>query len=342
MERNKSIFFTIKSKIIYGLYKYFAMKSSLFRSVFRKIFVFISENNQKKAFLSIEKYIHLLKINTYDKYNQLTHVDVIYDEFTKSEPKYFMVATPYPYGDDRFENPSLYSSSDGIEWNDYGINPIISSNNLNGAYFSDPDIIKTNGVFRIYFRERTYDENGKIDRILSIESSDLLSWSHPKVLLEAKNQNHFSPAAVELMGKIFVFYVKFTNKIPSLVRCIDNDNAFVDIVEAKIAGIPEGGILWHIDVVIDGSTLHGAFTISNIPNQLGKELYYGTSTNEGLSWQIIGRIKLPEKLRANSRFIYRSSFVKTNNDNWELFLAIGMSDYSWHLLKYDNFRFEIE
>ena len=342
MKRNKSVFFTIKSQIIYGLYRVFCKKSNLFRSIFRNMFVFIGENNQKKAFLNIEKYIHLLKIKTYDKYNQLTHVDVIFDEFSKSIPKYIMVATPFPYGDDRFENPCLYSSSDGIEWNDYGINPIISSNNFNGAYFSDPDIIKMNGIFRIYFRERTYDEKGKTDRILSIESSNLLSWSYPKVLLEAKNQNHFSPAAVDFMGNLFVFYVKFTHKTSSLVRCIDNDNAFVDIVEVKITGIPEGGILWHIDVVMDGTTLHGAFTIYNIPNQLGKELYYGTSANEGLSWQIIGRIKLPENLRTISRFIYRSSFVKTYNDNWELFLAIGMIDYSWHLLKYDDFRFEIE
>lgn len=62
-----------------------------------------------------------LNIPTYDGSNQVVHPSVIDFLAEYGLPqwggyRFWMVITPYPYGNDASENPSIYSSDDGINW----------------------------------------------------------------------------------------------------------------------------------------------------------------------------------------------------------------------------------
>lgn len=58
----------------------------------------------------------LLTIPTYTGGGQCTHPSVIYIEDGFAGYKYWMGMTPYPNGNDDYENPSLVASNDGINW----------------------------------------------------------------------------------------------------------------------------------------------------------------------------------------------------------------------------------
>ena len=62
-----------------------------------------------------------LQIPTYDGSGQVVHPSVIdfineYGIDAWSGYRYWMVLTPYPQSQDKFENPSLYASHDGLTW----------------------------------------------------------------------------------------------------------------------------------------------------------------------------------------------------------------------------------
>lgn len=54
-----------------------------------------------------------------------------------------MAVTPYPFGVDYFENPSIYKSHDGINWYSAGNNPIAFPTQRKKAHLSDPSIKTT-------------------------------------------------------------------------------------------------------------------------------------------------------------------------------------------------------
>src|SRR5690348_15730970 len=60
-----------------------------------------------------------LAIDTYDGSGQLVHPDVLLDG-----DRILLAATPYPYTNDRFENPCLYTG-DGTHFESVGKAPIV-------------------------------------------------------------------------------------------------------------------------------------------------------------------------------------------------------------------------
>ena len=103
-----------------------------------------------------------LIIPTYDKSNQVVHPSVI-DFYTEhglqqwGGYRFWMVATPYPYSNDFYENPCVYTSSDGVNWfvPHKIINPIDQApGGLKMGFNNDPDMIYDPDAdeIRVYFR----------------------------------------------------------------------------------------------------------------------------------------------------------------------------------------------
>ncbi len=109
-----------------------------------------------------------LNIPTYDGLNQVVHPSVI-DFLTEyGVPKwgghrFWMVITPYPYGDDTYENPSIYVSDDGVNWfvPSNIKNPIVSApGGWKRGFNNDPDLIYDPDAdeIRVYYRFSSIDE----------------------------------------------------------------------------------------------------------------------------------------------------------------------------------------
>lgn len=99
-----------------------------------------------------------------------------------------MVLTPYPYSNDKYENPSILSSNDGVTWViPPGFKKPVDIKEDKKNFNSDPEILYDQGTntLILYWREvlmGQYDkiwrtriyENGKVEpKILTVEES----WS---------------------------------------------------------------------------------------------------------------------------------------------------------------------
>ena len=127
------VFFAILCCYAYYFYNYYKISFSDFiLKIVRKFFrIFFKTNIIKKPLGPLSEYVKtvnsvdtendnavLLNIPTSDGYSQAVHPDVIYnpDGFGVDKKCFWMVCTPYPNQDDRYENPELFQSDDGYFW----------------------------------------------------------------------------------------------------------------------------------------------------------------------------------------------------------------------------------
>ena len=137
--------------------------------------------------------VHALSLVTYEGSGQAVHPDFVRLPSTWSGDPFRLVATPYPGGNATYENPSLYTGSNGTDWAvpDGVINPLEKSSG--GGYLSDPDMLYDPDAneLRIYYR-RVTNEN----EIWLIRSSDGVVWSAPVLTVHASNHLIVSPTIV--------------------------------------------------------------------------------------------------------------------------------------------------
>jgi coenzyme F420-reducing hydrogenase beta subunit len=150
--------------------------TSLPKKIFSRIFRIIPTSAisyQVIRFLSqtatvLENAAEPLNIPTYDGSNQVVHPSVIdfLEEYGLPQwggYRFWMVITPYPYANDTYENPSVYTSNDGITWvvPPHIINPV---NNAPGGwergFNNDPDMVYDPDLdeIRVYFRFASTDQ----------------------------------------------------------------------------------------------------------------------------------------------------------------------------------------
>ena len=105
-----------------------------------------------------------LRIPTYENSEQATHPDII--EFLNplfNNYRYMLAFTPYSYSNDKYENPSIVFSNNGIKWyEDYIKNPIVDNQYPDKYWFCDPDLVYANNKFYLYFL--TGERGGKLFR----------------------------------------------------------------------------------------------------------------------------------------------------------------------------------
>lgn len=129
----------------------------------------------------------LLNLETSDGSGQACHPDVLYIRggFGSKKWPYWMVCTPYPYKDNRVENPEIFVSYDGIIWAgpDGGQNPIVATPKVAGDHNSDPDMVFYENQMWLFYREtqksrapgKTPDRN----IIYLLKSKDGVQWTPP-------------------------------------------------------------------------------------------------------------------------------------------------------------------
>lgn len=135
-------------------------------------------------------------LHTYEGSGQAVHPDqALVDPgspLTTAATRWLGV-TPYPYGDAKRENPSVFSGDAPEAWSllEYATNPVAMP--AAGAYLSDPDLVYVPDLEQIwlYYREVTGE-----NRILLTRTSDGRSWSAPQMVARAASHMIVSPAIV--------------------------------------------------------------------------------------------------------------------------------------------------
>ena len=137
----------------------------------------------------------LLTMPTYDGSGELVHPDAVVFPDRWQGRRYWVSATPYPTGNPKFENPSLYQgyTSRSLMVPAGVTNPLATPGAL-GGYMSDPDMLydPDHNQLRMYYRQTTQ----AADLLYMITSDNGTTWSPAQRVFTGERYGLISPAIV--------------------------------------------------------------------------------------------------------------------------------------------------
>jgi len=264
--------------------------------------------------------INHLHIPTYDGSNQAMHPDIIYFSNGWNYYKYWMVMTPYPFGNDRYENPSIVVSNDGKTWKvPEGLkNPLITSP-VNG-YNSDTDMIYNaeKDELWIYFLRYLSDE--KIVKLGLMRSSNGINWSNFEYLIEwnlEKDDNGRSHTIVKQGSLLSLWYERGKGKDITWIEYRSSDDGIKWSEPTKVNILQEGYNIWHLDVIYvpekeEYWMLYCAYPINS---NLGDTILFFAKSRDRLNWRTYSVPVLKKGKVWDNTQIYRSTFLYNQKSN---------------------------
>lgn len=282
----------------------------------------------------------LLKLTTYDGSGQSVHPDVVLTKDKNGKDMFLMAHTPYPFYQDKFENPCLYYSYNGINFFpvDSLTNPIVPLTYIDSTkpqphrnHNDDPDLL-FDAKKQQWLLHYLATFNPDSQNVVQLSSKDLVHWQKQNAI-EYKNlgtQDPFivSPSVSPAPKKGYVlFYVNNNgSKTKNTIEYISTKSLYkwnkTKRTQVTIAGIDTALVPWHIDVIkhTDGyyymtlcahRTDFNWFDEKQIPDY---ELLFARSANLK-DWAISPTNINPCKngTLKECNYIYRSSSVFTTN-----------------------------
>jgi hypothetical protein len=165
-----------------------------------------------------------------------------------------MAVTPYPSAREKYENPSVYRSTDGLRWREPAsrVNPVVPRPRFD--HNCDPDLVRTAEGFAMLYletqRRKFRPDRLNFQELRIVRSADGCSWGEPATLLRwdlDRDPFYLSPSAVRTPGgwRIFLVWPK-----GRCVRWLDAAEDLCSLTGAKgeIELRPEGTRPWHLDV----------------------------------------------------------------------------------------------
>jgi len=261
-----------------------------------------------------------LSIPTYDGKDQCVHPDVLFFPEGWNGYSYWMAMTPYPNGNDKYENPCLVASNDNTNWVEPLVNP--QDTKPNGTHNSDTELVylEDSNSFQLLYRRGEW-------QLYSKWSSDGRNWSKERDLsFDGGRWNCcLSPSVVvEDDGNLSIWMVNGVGYPNTLMlynhEIYANDNWTLK-ANCTIVNMPAGKDIWHIDVSRHPNMdlYLGLMTLSDRNSTCNTTLYLGISV-DGLKWWLRSGELLPRSTSGwDNEMIYRSSgFVQRSSTNHTL------------------------
>ena len=261
----------------------------------------------------------ILNIPTSDNYREAVHPEVIYIDkgFGINRHKFWMVCTPYPNQDARYENPEVFSSEDGFFWYlpQSGINPIVKKPNDFLSHNSDATIVYHQNKLTIFFRTSFYEGKKKSRNLIqSIESFDGINWINLKTIMDSDKNLYLSPTIKRLKDKWIMWTVDYNTKNKnalSIYRCVSEDLVnWKDFSEVKCKGLPSIALPWHIGLEIIDEKILCVLTSCEKIGGKKSENWLVKSEDLGFSFEVVKSFE--NKYSFENWFQYRASIVNIN------------------------------
>ncbi len=247
----------------------------------------------------------LLSISTYDGSGQAVHPDIIL-----SNNIFYLAITPYPFSNDSYENPCLYSSIDGLEFNPCVSNPLVKT--PKNGHNSDPDIfIDNSGILNICYRESISND---ADNIILLKNKGNLRFRSSTILhypiIDPKNRV-LSPSITYYQDQYYLFYMRkyeikylTSSNLDSLDKTNEHD---INI------HMPENYRCWHVDVFKAQDTDEYYMLLHGYLGAYNYSLTFATSTDL-TNWTVQGEIINNDNLTDEEAwYVYRSTGIVNNN-----------------------------
>jgi len=226
-----------------------------------------------------------LVIPTYDGSNQATHPDVLLERDPSGTSHLTMAMTPYPYSNDRFENPSLVVSSDGMSFTAPPgvLAPLVPAPPYD--HNDDPDIRRDprTGEYEILYLETLRPDR---QTLVALNSRDKVTWKRrDAVVYEFKTGARFivSPAAIDEAGKTYLFYVDAATKV--MYTMVSADGKTWDPGAETLLKLELGTVKpWHVDA-IRGDGAYGLL-ISGYDDKFQHQNLYLATSLDLVTWTL--------------------------------------------------------
>ena len=288
----------------------------------------------------------LLNLPTSEGSGEAAHPDVLHVEEGWGAGKwtYLMTATPYPSGNDYFENPEFYVSHDGVRWTtpEGGKNPLAQvpvfpqRRDLKKEFHSDPSLLLHEGVLHLYYRWTGVLLNGgEENRICVVTSADGIGWSESRVVLEEKTKasearKFLSPSLLFLDGEFVMWTVEYERGERFIFRRTSADGLRWE--EPAKTVLHEGSSSfapWHLDVVEGEGQLFLILTTAR-DRGFDAETCWGRGDAGGRVWEITGKPFDPGYFFEGKR-IYRSSMLQRTDGGISLYYSTMSMDGTWNV-----------
>jgi hypothetical protein len=242
---------------------------------------------------------------TYDGSGQGVHPDVLHIPVGWNSKAYWMAFTPFPSGDNQYENPSILASADGQTWvvPDGLTNPI--DPDPTPGFNADTDLILIGSTMWCIYRHHI--DNDDV-RIVARSSTDGVTWSDEVLLFTTDVYNDISPAVIWDGSQFVMFAVKdsqITNVVNTITKrtCATINGTWSAAIECDVHII--GHEVWHVNVILDGTRLWALLVTAD------NYLYLGYSDDDGLTWRTGTTEFIARRAGQWDASLYRSAFLRT-------------------------------
>lgn len=266
---------------------------------------------------------------TYDGSGQAVHPSVLYFASGWNGHKYWMCLTPYPEGNEDYENPSILVSEDGTTWTvPNGLtNPIVAQ--PAGGYNADGEIVMTANGLTMWCLYKV-SVGGEID-IRGKSSTDGVTWSAEVTIIDGTTNLDLSPAVV-WDGSQFVMYstdytsgADATSVFHRRTCATINGTWSAPSACTMDAAYPAGEGAWHQDVIYEAGRFWGLFNFTN------KKDYLAYS-DDGSAWTRTTNpvIDLTADRWDNAQ-IYRGSLIRKDATHFAVWYSANGTGTIWHI-----------
>ncbi len=281
-----------------------------------------------------------LPLVTYDGSGQAVHPDFVRLPASWSGDPFRLVATPYPGGDQTYENPSFFTGSTGTSWAvpDGIQNPLETPFS---GYYSDPDVLYDPDAneLRIYFR-RVKEQN----EVWLIRSADGVIWSAPMLTVTAPNHAIVSPSVVRRGPESWMMWsinagAQGCGAMSTIVELRRSDDGVQWSAPEAVSLADRDGFAWHIDVewIPSRGEYWAVYPVKQPGGCVTDRLRLAVSA-DGVRWRTFPSPVLVKGANEQMRdIVYRSSIdfdAATGTVSlWYSGAAFvgGSAGYSWHL-----------
>jgi hypothetical protein len=280
---------------------------------------------------------------TYDGSGQTVEPTVLYFPNGWQGYQYWMAVSPYPYEDERLENPSILVSHDGQNWSvPPGLtNPIVSP--TKGTTLADATVVydDVSNQLWVYYLHDMHQGPAQSYRgsLMRTTSADGIHWSTPQVVISGANVILNSPS-VGKVGNQFILWVVDTGTGCTTQTGTVNLRTSPDGVNwsaPHALNINQPGyVIWHLNTVfVPGRnqfmSLLAAYPIGS---NCGHTSLFFANSYDGINWQTYPQILLgPSHEGWDSVEIYRSSLIydPANALVRVWYSAQNKADLAWHV-----------
>lgn len=196
-----------------------------------------------------------LPLKSYVGNTQNVHPKVLFIENGFGGHKYWMAYTPYPNGNDVYENPCIAYSDDGIAWTNIAGNPL--DDPQGNGYNSDTHLVYYNGTMEVWYR---YVSSGdtRYETIYRQTSTDGVTWTAKQAVLTSTTAGavHYLSPAVLFDGTKYQMWVVDNGTIKYYEALASNITSWTLVRSYSLTFTDDGlaSSAWHLDVIKDGTT----------------------------------------------------------------------------------------